>query len=192
MPAAVDFEEGDLGKAHELVDFWQAAASSAGSSRIPASMLSSASASFHCTTRRWPASWKRGPARRSVAWRWCCCSISFRAIASGVRRGPTPAIPRPVLSPRPRLRQASIARSTGSSGVLPSLPFAHSEDLIDQDRSVTLHRTLDPEQTEYAEGHRDIIRRFGRFPHRNAVLEREYAAEDTTLPRRRRLHGVKG
>lgn len=53
------------------------------------------------------------------------------------------------------------------------LPFEHSEDLADQDRAVALISQLgDPEFTRYAEAHRDVIRRFGRFPHRNAILGR--------------------
>jgi uncharacterized protein (DUF924 family) len=53
------------------------------------------------------------------------------------------------------------------------LPFTHSEMLADQERCVELHRALgDPEGLKYAELHADIIRRFGRFPHRNAVLGR--------------------
>lgn len=50
------------------------------------------------------------------------------------------------------------------------LPFEHSERLEDQDRSVALHERIG--MSQYAEGHRDIIRRFGRFPHRNALLGR--------------------
>jgi uncharacterized protein (DUF924 family) len=53
------------------------------------------------------------------------------------------------------------------------LPFMHSENLADQERSRALVRQLgDSEQEKYAEIHADIIRRFGRFPHRNAVLGR--------------------
>ena len=53
------------------------------------------------------------------------------------------------------------------------LPFEHSEELADQDESVRLFAALgDPETLNYAEIHRDIIRRFGRFPHRNASLGR--------------------
>jgi uncharacterized protein (DUF924 family) len=52
------------------------------------------------------------------------------------------------------------------------LPFEHSEDLADQDRSVALAAPLNAEYRAYAELHRDIIRRFGRFPHRNALLGR--------------------
>jgi uncharacterized protein (DUF924 family) len=53
------------------------------------------------------------------------------------------------------------------------LPFMHSEDLADQQRCVTLARAAGDEGTaRYAEIHTDIIRRFGRFPHRNAILGR--------------------
>jgi uncharacterized protein (DUF924 family) len=53
------------------------------------------------------------------------------------------------------------------------LPFAHSENLADQDLSVTLNTRLGASARAHAEGHRDIIRRFGRFPHRNALLLRD-------------------
>jgi uncharacterized protein (DUF924 family) len=59
------------------------------------------------------------------------------------------------------------------------LPFMHSEQAQDQDRSVELYRRLAEAEPglanchTYALRHRDIIRRFGRFPHRNAVLGRE-------------------
>jgi uncharacterized protein (DUF924 family) len=53
------------------------------------------------------------------------------------------------------------------------LPFEHSESLADQERCLALARTTgDAEIVKWAEIHADIIRRFGRFPHRNAVLGR--------------------
>ncbi len=52
------------------------------------------------------------------------------------------------------------------------MPFMHSEDLGNQEQSVTLFRALGAESLHFAEQHRDIIFRFGRFPHRNAVLGR--------------------
>jgi uncharacterized protein (DUF924 family) len=53
------------------------------------------------------------------------------------------------------------------------LPFMHSEHLADQERSLALVRRIgDRENEKYAEIHADIIRRFGRFPHRNAALGR--------------------
>jgi uncharacterized protein (DUF924 family) len=59
------------------------------------------------------------------------------------------------------------------------LPFEHSEKLEDQDRCCELCRaTGDAELLKWAELHRDIIRRFGRFPHRNAMLGRTTTAEE--------------
>ncbi|GAB3063344.1 DUF924 family protein [Stenotrophomonas tumulicola] len=59
------------------------------------------------------------------------------------------------------------------------LPFEHSEDPLDQDRSVAMFDVLgDKEYLQFAELHRDIIRRFGRFPHRNAVLGRIPSPEE--------------
>ncbi len=59
------------------------------------------------------------------------------------------------------------------------LPFMHSEDLADQERCLALYRVLgDTNSEKYAEIHADIIRRFGRFPHRNAVLGRATTAEE--------------
>lgn len=54
------------------------------------------------------------------------------------------------------------------------LPFEHSEDLGDQERCIELMaRTGKEDYVKWAEIHADAIRRFGRFPHRNAVLGRE-------------------
>jgi uncharacterized protein (DUF924 family) len=61
------------------------------------------------------------------------------------------------------------------------LPFEHSEAPLDQDRSVALFAALRREMRheafdsayDYAVRHRDVIARFGRFPHRNAILGRE-------------------
>ena len=58
------------------------------------------------------------------------------------------------------------------------LPFAHSEELADQERAVALARRIGPEDLAHAEHHRDIVRRFGRFPHRNAILGRETTPEE--------------
>lgn len=60
------------------------------------------------------------------------------------------------------------------------MPLEHSEDLKDQRDCVRLTAALESnrEWLSYAEGHRDIIARFGRFPHRNAVLGRESSEEE--------------
>ncbi len=60
------------------------------------------------------------------------------------------------------------------------LPFEHSEDLADQDRCCRLVAALDDATyTDFAKRHRDVIRRFGRFPHRNAVLGRTSTPAET-------------
>jgi uncharacterized protein (DUF924 family) len=56
------------------------------------------------------------------------------------------------------------------------LPFMHSEQLADQDLAVSLARPLGGDALRFAVLHRDIIEKFGRFPHRNQILAR------TTLP----------
>jgi uncharacterized protein (DUF924 family) len=82
-------------------------------------------------------------------------------------------------------RMADAALTRGLDRALPVelrlfmyLPFGHSEALADQDRSVELARGLRPIDLEHAEHHRDIVRRFGRFPHRNPILGRTMTAEE--------------
>jgi uncharacterized protein (DUF924 family) len=58
------------------------------------------------------------------------------------------------------------------------LPFEHSETLADQERACELMRPLGEEQYDYALRHKAIIERFGRFPHRNAILGRASTAEE--------------
>lgn len=66
------------------------------------------------------------------------------------------------------------------------MPFEHAEDMAMQDRAVQLFTALaasDPRfegNLDYAHRHHDVIRRFGRFPHRNAVLGRTSTAEELT------------
>lgn len=63
------------------------------------------------------------------------------------------------------------------------MPFMHSESVADQHRSVELFERLAagegaPDVVSYAVGHRDIVKRFGRFPHRNEILGRETTPEE--------------
>ncbi len=60
------------------------------------------------------------------------------------------------------------------------LPLEHSESLEDQEACVRLAAALDEDTTwhDYALRHRDVIARFGRFPHRNAALGRESTPEE--------------
>ena len=58
------------------------------------------------------------------------------------------------------------------------LPLSHSETLADQDRAVALNAALGADYRHHARQHRDIVARFGRFPHRNAVLGRASTPEE--------------
>ena len=58
------------------------------------------------------------------------------------------------------------------------LPFEHSEDMADQQRSVELARGLPEGYLKYAIAHLDVIARFGRFPHRNRELGRVNTSEE--------------
>lgn len=70
------------------------------------------------------------------------------------------------------------------------MPMEHAEDLAMQHRCVACFRELEQAApardqamfrgfTDYAERHREVIRRFGRFPHRNAILARENTPEES-------------
>lgn len=59
------------------------------------------------------------------------------------------------------------------------MPFQHSEDAEQQARSVALFQRLGDEKSlKFAEQHKQVIDRFGRFPHRNEVLGRETTEEE--------------
>lgn len=82
------------------------------------------------------------------------------------------------------LAEAAIARGYEAKLSKPQrqflyLPFEHAEDLAAQERCVALMRSLDDaELVKWAEAHRVIIARFGRFPHRNQALGRASTAEE--------------
>ena len=66
------------------------------------------------------------------------------------------------------------------------MPFMHSENAEDQRRSVELFERLAgepgaPDVVSYAVAHRDIVERFGRFPHRNEILGRETTQEEAVF-----------
>ena len=59
------------------------------------------------------------------------------------------------------------------------LPMMHSEEISVQDSSLSLFKNLNDKNIyDYALRHRDIIKRFGRFPHRNSVLRRKSSEEE--------------
>jgi len=80
---------------------------------------------------------------------------------------------------------AAIARGHDLAAPVPHrlffyLPFEHSEDLADQERAIALFRGRCNlfDYVHFAERHRDVIARFGRFPHRNPILGRLHTPEE--------------
>jgi uncharacterized protein (DUF924 family) len=69
-------------------------------------------------------------------------------------------------------------RMTPSEQLFAYLPFEHSESLEDQSLSCELMKGFEPELYRYALRHREIIQRFGRFPHRNDILGRQSTAAE--------------
>jgi uncharacterized protein (DUF924 family) len=71
------------------------------------------------------------------------------------------------------------ARLSADERLFLYLPFEHSEELADQELAVRLVEQLgNADWTRYALAHRDLVARFGRFPHRNAALGRDSTPEE--------------
>ena len=81
-----------------------------------------------------------------------------------------------------RSRAASTPRAGGRRQFF-YLPFEHAEDADAQARCVALFATLGEDYLRWAEAHKVIIDRFGRFPHRNAVLGRASTPEEIAFLR---------
>jgi uncharacterized protein (DUF924 family) len=85
-----------------------------------------------------------------------------------------------------RVARDAVARGLDQAAALDLrlffyLPLTHSEDLEDQELGLSLTEALERaggETAASARRHRDVIARFGRFPHRNAALGRESTAEE--------------
>jgi len=120
--------------------------------------------------------WRTSPQNRLAA------IIMLDQIPRNIYRG----TPLAFATDRLALQEAKLAvEADADTAVVPEqrcffyLPFEHAENLAEQDRSVQLFTLLgDAEYLDYAERHRAVIREFGRFPHRNALLGRESTAAE--------------
>ena len=108
--------------------------------------------------------------------------ILFDQVPRNIHRGTPRAFatdPRALALARLAVDQAKDRGLSDDERLFLYLPFEHAETLADQDRSVALFRALgDPSYLDYAIRHRDVIARFGRFPHRNTVLGRASTAAE--------------
>lgn len=126
-----------------------------------------------------PAEWRATPLRRLAT------IVLFDQMPRNMYRGTPLAFATDPLA----LREATLALEAGADvglsvdqRVFLYLPFEHSENLVDQTRSVALFTDLgDANYLDYAIRHREVIRRFGRFPHRNAILGRVSTPEEVAF-----------
>ena len=152
-----------------------------GSARTPHSTQRSGSASVPPSPSPWPAAMANGarpPRARSPA---CWCSTSSRATSIATRRRPSPAM-RARWPPRRTPSSAAwIARWSPSAGGFSTCRSSTPRIRDAQRRSLALFGAL-AEDTglaaplEWAQKHADVIARFGRYPHRNAILGRDVDA----------------
>lgn len=86
---------------------------------------------------------------------------------------------------RHALEQGFDHECTADERIFLYLPFEHHEDRESQELACALFRERvgDPETISFAERHREIVERFGRFPHRNATLCRPSTAEEEAFLR---------
>ena len=157
----------------QLLQFW----SDAGEERWFRS-----DAAFDQTCRQtWLASWQDAAAGRLAAWEHSpegalALVLLLDQIPRNVFRGTAQVY----ATDAEARRVATYALDRGYDRQVPDrmvrffhLPFMHSEALSDQDRSVALAEASgQADALKWARHHRDIVARFGRFPHRNAVLGR--------------------
>ncbi len=122
---------------------------------------------------------RSGKPRQRAATRCFCCLTSSRATCSA-SSAQAYATDQAALA----VAERAIAKEFDKAFPLPErrffyTPHMHAEDLAEQERCLALCAASgDEEGVKYAVIHRDIIRDFGRFPHRNPVLGRETTPEE--------------
>ncbi|TCM58734.1 uncharacterized protein (DUF924 family) [Rhizobium sp. PP-F2F-G48] len=127
-------------------------------------------ASHLALSRDVPPAWRETPEGRLAT------LILFDQMSRNIYRGSPLAFATDGLA----RREARLALEAGADQAVEPvrraffyLPFEHSEAMPDQDLAVQLFTALgDPVLLDFAVRHREIVARFGRFPHRNAILGR--------------------
>ena len=164
---------------HEVVEFWRAAGAQrwfARSEAFDAECAACFREAHHAAARREFENWQ-DDAQGTLA-----LLILLDQIPRNVFRGSAHAYASDGLAREYAQRALEMGHDTQVEAALRPffyLPFEHSENLADQERSLFLHRALPGENADHwARIHYDIIRRFGRFPHRNAALGRRSTPEE--------------
>jgi uncharacterized protein (DUF924 family) len=161
-----------------IVEFWQQAGPALWFTKNPV---------FDSRFRDGFLSWHEAAARGDLA-AWAGTAVGSLSLVLLLDQFPRNAFrgtPRMYATDGPAREVVAAALDAGHDrAVLPELqrffylPFGHSEELSDQERSVALVHRLGQPDLSHAERHRDIIRRFGRFPHRNPILGRAMTRDE--------------
>jgi uncharacterized protein (DUF924 family) len=165
---------------HALLDYWY-------SPRISKHWFASTPALDEEIRQRYEALWRRAAAGELDGW----ASSPEGALALAIVLDQLPlnmyrGKPMAFATEQNAVAVAKQAVAQGLDQLLPNdrrvflyMPLMHSENLDDQNQSVTLFQQNGlAANLPFAEHHRGIVRRFGRFPHRNAILNRESTPDE--------------
>jgi len=171
----------------EVLEFWFGAPNSRERGRPRKSWFQKSEAFDAEIRRRFLATWERAARGELVPWQ--ATPLASLALVVTLDQFPRNMFRGTARAFSSDFRALAAARETIARGFdrllspverpFVYLPFVHAEDLAAQRRSLALFDELDPEDMRNAKRHYDIIARFGRFPHRNAILGRESTAEET-------------
>ena len=165
--------------AQEVVRFWHQAGPAAWFSRDPAfdaQFERRFAAAHHAAARRECEAWMENP-EGALALQILLDQFQRNCFRGSAHSYATDGIARHYAT---RAIESGLDRQVDASlRLFVYMPFEHSEAIEDQHRAVALIGALgEAEFTRYAELHRDVILRFGRFPHRNRALGRVSAPEE--------------
>jgi uncharacterized protein (DUF924 family) len=183
----------DRARVAGVLDFWFGVAGSAEHDR-PRAVWFKRDASFDAACGAFLADYREAAAGLCDHWlAWRDATLALVLLLDQLPRNLFRDSPRAYATDGAARRAASTAVARGFDVALAPvrrrfvyMPFMHSEDLADQERSVTLFETMqgDPDNADSlraARHHRGIVARFGRFPHRNAILGRGTTPEEAAF-----------
>ncbi|NKF22398.1 DUF924 family protein [Solimonas marina] len=176
----------------DVLDFWFGAADAAEHGAFRREWFTADAAFDAQIHRRFRTTWERLCDGELESWRAAPeNALAYLIVADQFPRNCFRGSPRAFATDALALVAAQALVDTGTDRQLSALqrcfvylPFEHAESLAMQDRSVALYATLvaahpDLQQVlDFARRHRDVIARFGRFPHRNTALGRESTAAE--------------
>jgi uncharacterized protein (DUF924 family) len=183
----------DRARIAALLDFWFGAAGDVAHDR-PRAVWFRREPGFDAACRAFLAEYGEAAAGRHDHWLgWRDAALALVLLLDQLPRNLFRASPQAYATDAAARHAAAIAVARGFDVALPPvrrrfvyMPFMHSENLADQQRSLALFETMqdDPDNADSlaaARRHRGIIARFGRFPHRNAILGRTTTPDEAAF-----------